>query len=55
MRSTHYKVALFLNTSEGQKMKLDEEQFTSSLTDQQYLVHRARLERDRDPCAAKVV
>jgi hypothetical protein len=35
-------------------MKLDEEQFTSSLTDQQYLVHRARLERDRDPCAAKV-
>jgi hypothetical protein len=39
----------------GSKMKLDEEQFTSSLTDQQYLVHRARLERDRDPCAAKVV
>jgi hypothetical protein len=36
-------------------MKVDEEQFTSSLTDQQYLVHRARLERDRDPCAAKVV
>ena len=35
-------------------MKLSEEQFSSSLTDQQYLVHRARMERERDPWAAKV-